>query len=183
MDAEDRYASLHERYFKRVLAYCVRRASDNDAYDAAAEVFTVAWRRIADVPEGEAALPWLYTVARNQLAHQRRSFARWERLKARLQREQVTSSPAAERIVLMRHELRRALDAVMHLRPADREILTLAAWEGLPHSDVATMLGITTSAVDQRLHRAKKRLAKAYDALEDREHTQPPSSAAEGGAV
>ena len=37
------------------------------------ETFTVAWRRFDDVPEGEAALPWLLTTARKVLANHRRA--------------------------------------------------------------------------------------------------------------
>lgn len=44
-----------DEYFRHVLACCMRRIPADDAYDAANEVFTVAWRRIGDVPGGDAA--------------------------------------------------------------------------------------------------------------------------------
>ena len=40
-----------------------------------AETFTVAWRRLEDVPTGDGALPWLLATARKQLANRRRSAA------------------------------------------------------------------------------------------------------------
>ena len=57
------------------------------------------------------------------------------------------------------------LEAATHLNPGDREILNLAAWEGLAHRQIAEVLGCSIAAVDQRLHRAKQRLAKQYHAL------------------
>ena len=63
------------------------------------------------------------------------------------------------------------LDAATTLRLPDQEILRLAAWEGLPHSDIANILEISVSAVDQRLHRAKKRLAAAFEATSSSQQT------------
>ena len=37
------------------------------------ETFTVAWRRFDDVPEGDAAMPWLLTTARKVLANHGRA--------------------------------------------------------------------------------------------------------------
>jgi DNA-directed RNA polymerase specialized sigma24 family protein len=40
--------------------------------DAFADVFLTAWRRLDDVPEGDAARVWLYATARRVIADQRR---------------------------------------------------------------------------------------------------------------
>ena len=57
------YRRVYDACYPQVLAYLVRRVGSQDAADLAAEVFTVAWRRIDDVPSGDGALPWLYGVA------------------------------------------------------------------------------------------------------------------------
>ena len=57
----------------RVLGYALRRTDAEEARDVVSETFTVAWRRFDDVPEGEAALPWLLTTARKVLANHRRA--------------------------------------------------------------------------------------------------------------
>src|SRR5215813_11669956 len=54
-----------------VTAYARRRGSP-DADAIAAEVMTIAWRRLADVPEDDPR-PWLYATARNLL------LAEWRR--------------------------------------------------------------------------------------------------------
>ena len=68
----------------------------------------------------------------------------------------------------MRQESRLALAALRTLKPIDREVLTMAAWEELPQSDIALALGISIDAVRQRLYQAKRNLAKAIDRLDSR---------------
>ena len=81
--ADARFERIYDQYQRPVLAYCLRRASRDDAYEAANEVFTVAWNRFDDMPLGEATLPWLYGVARRVLSHKRRSATRFLRLSAK----------------------------------------------------------------------------------------------------
>ena len=44
------------------------------------------------------------------------------------------------------------------LRPRDRELVRLIAWEQLSHAEVANMLGCSVNAVAIRWHRSIKRL-------------------------
>ncbi len=159
-----RFEELYSQYFREVLAYCMRRGSADDAYDAANEVFTIAWRRLVDVPTGEAARPWLFVVAKRVLYRRRRGALRFRRLVDRAQGLRHHRGPGPETVVVQRAEYAAVLDAASKLSVRDREVLNLAAWEGLPHSEIAEILGCSIAAVDQRLHRAKQRLAKQYHA-------------------
>jgi RNA polymerase sigma-70 factor (ECF subfamily) len=82
--------------------------------------------------------------------------------------KEATPVPAATGLALVSNgeaEFRMQYDrstAGRRLRPADQEILRLAAWEELPHDQISRLLGCSVAAVDQRLHRAKKRLAKEF---------------------
>ena len=58
------------------------------------------------------------------------------------------------------------IDAMGTLRPDNRELLQLVTWEEHPRDQVAAMFGISRSALDQRIHRAIKRLKTAYARLE-----------------
>jgi RNA polymerase sigma-70 factor (ECF subfamily) len=163
--ADGRFEELHERHFRDILAYCLRRGPLDDGYDAANEVFAIAWRRIDDVPRGDAARPWLFVVARRVLHRRRRSAHRFRLLAARLAEDQRTSPLDPETVVVQQAEYDAVLDAASHLSARDREVLNLAAWEGLPHREIAEVLGCSIAAVDQRLHRAKQRLAREYHAI------------------
>jgi RNA polymerase sigma-70 factor (ECF subfamily) len=149
---EEAFRSLFHRHYGAVYAYAARRLGRDDAGDAAAEVFTVAWRSIRRVPEG-SELPWLYGVARKVVANQRRSVARRLRLQERVRF--VPPPPAVADGT--------DLDAVLaSLSEADREVLMLAAWEGLDPTGIGQVLGCTANAAAVRLHRARVRLSEAW---------------------
>lgn len=159
------FARLYDAHFGAVLAYCLRRVDHADAQDAAAEVFTIAWSKLAEAPPEEKRRSWLYGIAYRVIGHQWRSRSRRRRLRDRV--AAVPSNPASspEAAVVQRLEGRLVIEAARRLRPSDREILRLAGWEELPHAEIATLLGISTAAVDQRFHRAKERLAREYDRI------------------
>ena len=153
-----RFDALFTEHQRAVLAYAIRRTSTlADAEDAAAETFAVAWRRFEDIP-ADAALPWLYGVARRVLANQRRSTSRRDRLAAALGRGgDDVSTP----LRIGDDVDGPAFRALATLSPADQEVLRLVAWEELGNQQIAEVLGITANAVAIRLHRARQRFAAA----------------------
>lgn len=153
---EQRFDRLYGAHGRAVLAYAVRRASDeDDAADALAETFLVAWRRLDDVPGGDQALMWLYGVARRVLANQQRGERRRRRLADQLARELVPTLQAVKPPDVIG---RPVLAALAGLGSDDREVLLLAAWEELSPREIGAVLGISQVAARSRLHRARKRL-------------------------
>lgn len=153
-----RFEAIFERYERQVLAYCLRRSSSEaDAEDAAAEAFTVAWRRRERAPRAEAALPWLYAIARRTMANQRRGNDRRARLSARLTELSTEGTRVGE-------GSGPAIAALERLRPDDQEIVRFVAWEELGHEDIAEVLGISANAVAIRLHRARVRFEQEFRA-------------------
>jgi RNA polymerase sigma-70 factor (ECF subfamily) len=143
----------------RVWAYAASRVGSQLADEVVSETFTVAWRRFSDMPA--SALPWLLGVARNVI----RDSVRADRRRDSLQAELLTwveesvgdiADGVADRIT-MRH-------ALAGLSDADREVLTLVAWQDLSPRDAAHVIGCTAAAFRVRLHRARKRLAVALRA-------------------
>ena len=60
---------------------------------------------------------------------------------------------------------RRVLAALARLNETDAEVLRLDAWEQLSAVSIAAVLKIEPDAARQRLHRARRHLAREYDAL------------------
>jgi RNA polymerase sigma factor (sigma-70 family) len=175
---EARFRRLYVEHYRALLAYALRRSpSEADAQELVAEAFLVLWRRIDKAPEAEDALPWLFGVARRVLANQERARRRRERLENRL-RALPEHLPELEAGVLERLEAQAVVDALSALNGKDREVLLLAAWEGLSTREIALALGCSENAATLRLHRARKRLAEVCEKENDRaEHNQdePPS--------
>lgn len=166
------FVRLYEDYYDHVFGYCLRRTDRANAEDAAAEVFTTAWRKVSDIPPGNKALPWLYGVAYRVMSHQWRSTRRFRNLVSRVGSLHQETAPDPVEQVVRRSEDRRVLQAVSRLKATDQEILRLAGWEELPHDDIALVLGISVTAVRQRFSRAKQRLAKEFDRNTD---VRPPN--------
>ncbi len=74
--------------------------------------------------------------------------------------------------VIRREEDLAVTNALRRLKPSDQEVLMLAAWEELTAPEIAAALDISTSAAEQRLHRAKKRLEKIVQPT----HQQQPNT-------
>src|SRR5699024_11044180 len=67
----DWFEDLFESHLDAVHRFLLRRGAGGDAEDLCADVFTTAWRRRADLPEGYE-LAWLYRAAGYLLANFRR---------------------------------------------------------------------------------------------------------------
>jgi RNA polymerase sigma-70 factor (ECF subfamily) len=104
----------------------------------------------------------LFVVAKRVLYRRRRGSQRFRRLVEKAGSVRHHGGPDPETVVVQRAEYAAVLEAAARLSVRDREVLNLAAWVGLPHREIAEILGCSIAAVDQRLHRAKQRLAKHY---------------------
>lgn len=169
-ESERRYLRLFERYHRQVYAFCRRRSDAQTAADGLAETFLVTWRRINEVPDGDAGLGWLYGVARRVLANEFRRTRRSRRLVARLRADKSASNPTPEVVVVRQERDRVMLAALAELRPQDQEVLRLAWWEELPHAEIANIMGCSQNAATHRIHRAARRVAKEYQRLDHGHH-------------
>lgn len=116
------------------------------------------------------ALPWLYTIARHQLADHIKDVERAgqaQELLAAAWREAMEES--AEQGALDRVHAYRAL---ADLPPNDREALLLTTWDGLAPTEAARVAGCSKAAFTVRLHRARRRLARHITLL-DTHPTRP----------
>jgi RNA polymerase sigma-70 factor (ECF subfamily) len=149
---EQRFDQLWRDHAAAVLRYARRHVLPDDVDDVVAETFVVAWRRLDEVPA--YGLPWLLGVARGVSANTRRSHRRRDALSDRIgaERDAEPAWPPTDGDD--------AVTAALHrLSDADRELLTLIAWDGLSHAEAAEALGCTRGALKVRLHRARTRFA------------------------
>jgi RNA polymerase sigma-70 factor (ECF subfamily) len=151
--AEERFRPVFA-HLGAVAAYARRRGS-RDADAVAAEVMTIAWRRLSDVPRDNPR-PWLYATARNLVRADARRSARTA-VHGAGEPGDLTPPPEIP-------ELDPALaEALRSLSRVDREALLLVAWEDLTPSQAARSLGINATAFRVRLLRARRRLRARLD--------------------
>jgi RNA polymerase sigma-70 factor (ECF subfamily) len=160
-DPAERFTALYDRHYRSVLGYALLRADQGVAEDVVSETFLIAWRRLDDLPD--PPLPWLLGVTRNLLHKQydsgRRRQALADRITAATTTDDLTGPDVAERVV-ERDAARAALSA---LRERDVEVIVLVTWYGLAPREAARVLGCSAANVALRLHRARRRLARALN--------------------
>ncbi len=163
---EEAFRRIYEDNYGPILAYCLRRLAHADAHDAVAEVFSIAWRKLGDAPPDDKIRSWLYGIAYRVPSHHWRGRRRAARLRDRVAHLRSVDPAGPEALAVRRSGQSLVLEAAARLREPDQEILRLAGWEEMAHGDIASLLGISVAAVDQRFHRAKRRLADEYQKLE-----------------
>ena len=152
-DAE-RFTRLYRENYRAIHGYAYRRLRVGDAAaDVAAEVFTVAWRRLEVVPA--EPLPWLYAVAFRVLMTTYRALPP---LAASVDDLNLASDWDVAGVYEAREQLRRVARALDQVSVNDRQVLLLTAWEGLSGDELAIALGCSRTAAAVRLHRARRRL-------------------------
>jgi RNA polymerase sigma-70 factor, ECF subfamily len=181
MERRVRFELLYGKHAPAVKAYVLRRAAPAVADDLVAEVFVVCWRRFDEIPADP--LPWLLGVARRVLSTYRRGERRGAALRQRLADDAgapevvgdgVPASTAAGGIRWQGAPGEGTLlsassgegggalrEALARLSESDRELLLLIAWEGLSPTQAAAAMGVSAATMRVRLHRARRRLARA----------------------
>jgi RNA polymerase sigma factor (sigma-70 family) len=160
-----RFEALYRAHCGTVRSFVRRRAAADVADDVVADVFLIAWRRLSDAPVSDE-LPWLLGIARGTLANLRRSNARRVALEDRIRRHpQDVLNPGQG----FEGVEPRVAQALRSLSERDRELLLLVAWDGLEREQAARVVGVSASAFAVRLHRARRRFARAL-AAEDARH-------------
>ncbi|MGH2857804.1 MAG: RNA polymerase sigma factor [Solirubrobacteraceae bacterium] len=152
-----RLEALFVEHGAAVRAYVLRRGDPADADDVVMEVFVIACRRLGEMPV--EPLPWLLGCARRILANRRRGA---RRARALIEKLSLTIA-GPEHGTGVAEMLAGALNA---LSETDREVLLLAAWEGLAPSQIAQVVGCSRTAAAVRLHRARRRLRTAMSGAE-----------------
>lgn len=156
------FAELVREHGGAVHAYLARRAGRGVADDLLTEVWLRAWRSRGTYDIGWAdPRPWLYGIARNVLRAYWR--VRADRRGDPLRLAEDPWPAVDDRLDAGR--LRLALTAALSELGEDyREVVLLVAWEQLAPAEVALALGLPSSTVRSRLHRARLILQRSIDA-------------------
>lgn len=161
-ERESRFAGLFVANYGAVLAFARRRVGPDSAEDIVEETFAAAWRHLDELPD--KPLPWLYRVAGNAVANQRRGAARRRRLDERIRLGSQRAGAEDHGDVVA--GLGRLEAAWNLLDERDRQVLRLVAWEELDHADAARALSCSRATFRVRLHRARRRFALVLEALD-----------------
>lgn len=164
------FAPVVERHQGRLLRLCARLLHDADeARDAAQEVFLRAFRGAAGFQPGGRVFTWLYRIAVNHCLNRlrRRSLVRFLSLTPAEEEEPafdpVDEAPDPARALDAERRWRATREQIGRLPANQRVVVVLAKFEGLSYREIAGILKTTEGAVESRLVRAMRTLARAQE--------------------
>jgi RNA polymerase sigma-70 factor (ECF subfamily) len=158
----------HDRWLRTIV---YSRLRDREATEEVMqEVALAAVRQAAPLSDASKVAPWLYRLAVRQVLLYRRKLGRQRKL---LDRYAVRIEPSEPGTVqhdplewLLADERRKMIHVAMkRLAERDAEILMLKYTESWSYHQIAAHLGVSHSAVEARLHRARQRLRSELAAL------------------
>lgn len=151
------YDATSRLVFGLVLRIVGDRAS---AEEVLLDVYTQAWRQAANYDaERGAPLAWLMTIARSRAIDRIRS-SRHDQLKDPLDAvAEITDREPSPEQATVDSERRRLVRAALETLPAEqREVVELAYYSGLSHSEIASRLGQPLGTVKTRTRLAMIKL-------------------------
>ena len=160
----DATRSLYERFSAQIMGYCLHQlGSREEAEDAVQTTFMNALRglRRGIVPEVESA--WLFKIAHNVCLSRRRSTWRRGKVEAPNNLEVLQEVvPAQERLS---DELIRLPEVLEEMPESQRRAILLREWQGLSYREIADELGLSQSAVETLIFRARRALAAGLEVV------------------
>jgi RNA polymerase sigma-70 factor, ECF subfamily len=146
------FGKLYEQYYNGMIALAYSSLGEMDlAEDAAQETFAIACRDLARLRENSKFGSWLAGICRNVS----RQMIRKEQILVELRdRPNVTNTKQT-------NEAGEAIkDAIRLLRPKYREPIVLRYYDNLSYQQISNILGISQTAVNGRIIRAKQKIAR-----------------------
>jgi RNA polymerase sigma-70 factor (ECF subfamily) len=160
----DAFGQLVDSYQKAVYNLCYRMLGDPyEAEDAAQETFLRAFKSMERYDRSRPFSTWLLSIA----AHHCIDLIRKRRMTVLpledLPYQEIEDSLPGPEVSLVAREDQRNVQVVLSsLNPTDRASVIMYYWYDLSYEEIAQALGLTTSAVKSRLHRARRELAESW---------------------
>jgi RNA polymerase sigma-70 factor (ECF subfamily) len=169
------FALLFDRYYPRIARYCLRRLPSREiAEDVTSEVFLQVASHLRGFPgQGETDFRcWLYRIATNAIAGQRRQARRRGRLWQTAAAQGQFDRPAVVHPLdseLDRLDWPAVREAIEQLDERDQTIVTLRFFSDCSHEEIAQVVEASVGAVRTALTRALARLREKLNPPEPRE--------------
>lgn len=161
------FGQLMHRYSGAVYNLAYRMlGNQQDAEDAAQEIFLRAYNRLESFDRSRRFSTWLLSIGSNYCIDRlrRRRFA-WMTLDD-VAFWLASDLPGPERTALEQERRVVVQRALEQLPPNYRLVTVLHYWHDMSYSEIAEATGLTESTIKTRLHRARHMLAEALDSEE-----------------
>ena len=161
------FDALVRRYQDPIHRFVTWSIGDDEADDAAQDVFVEVYRSLASWRRRSTFRTWLYGVARNVCRNHARRGAARSHIHGGVDVDDLPGASNPDRRVAQSDANALLLAAIARLPPEQRMTLMLRAWEGLPYDEIAVVTDVPLGTVRSRLHTARRTLAAAIAEKDD----------------
>jgi RNA polymerase sigma factor (sigma-70 family) len=149
-----------DRYKDMVYTLCLRMLTvEEDAHDAAQEVFIKAYRSIRGFQEKSKFSTWIYRIAYNHCISVIRKKVKVIDLVDELPDHEAGEGEVGGLELLQAEERKRYLQMAIEALPeTDAMVVTLFYYEELSLEEIAEITGLTSNNIRIKLHRSRKKL-------------------------
>ena len=156
---------LFERHRGPLHSFLLRSGADPSRVDDLfQQAFLKAYRAIPQFREEARFKTWLYTIASNVLADDRRAAQR-RGPAAELKEAMLVAEPDAQAGMERTEELDRVKEALAQVAANHRRLFALVRFQGLSIADAAAIVGMTPPAAKVTLFRISKRLGELLSSV------------------
>ncbi len=157
------FKSLYEQYSNDVYRFALWLSGDkDDAEDITSETFIRAWVHHKKI-RAHTLKAYLFSIARNIYLMQQRK----EKHMVYLDDNYPDPSPTPHEQTDTTIELNNIDQFLLSLPATDRAVFILRIQDQIPYSEIAGIMGISTSCAKVKMHRIRKKLLAARTAKEN----------------
>ena len=160
---ESMFSSIFKKYSKDLHDFLYYKFGDHlNPKDKVQDAFIKLWQNCAKVPPSKAK-SFLFTVANNlmlnEVAHQKVV------LKFQLTKPKHSTNESPEFIIQEKEYMQKLQKALAKLSEGQRIAFLMNRVEGKKHKEIATLLDISTKAVEKRIYGALKKLREDIEGI------------------
>ena len=154
------FDGLYRKHAATVYRYCLAVLGNHaDAEDVTQTTFMNAYRALAQGVKPRKAENWLLTIAHNQIRqHFRKTLAKPMEVEL-----DETAAAARDSVDRSEPSVADVLRALQKLTPGQRSAIVMREFEGRSYAEMAEILGLTPSALEALLFRARRALAEELE--------------------
>lgn len=166
-DHGDRVAfrRLYDHYAPRMKSYLIRSGSSADlAEELVQDCMATIWRKAGSFDPDQASVStWMFTIVRNRRIDYFRRGRGAQALDADDPMLLPEAAPLADSVVSAAEDAARIARVIAELPPEQAEMLRLAYYEDMAHSEIAAETQLPLGTVKSRLRLALARMRKALE--------------------
>ncbi len=169
--AGDRTAlsQLYDRYSRMIYATAWKSLNSvEDCEEVVLEVFAQIWR-IADRFDPDKGTPeqWIFTLARSRILDRLRKIQRLNKVNTIVTAEKEIAFPTISVDPLESVEIaerqQQVLAALAKIPPEQRQVIEMAYYQGLTHTEIAAATGLSLGTVKTRLRLGLSKLKVTFE--------------------